>query len=130
MYLEDFSFFTKFHLSEITDTAERYEPQPVIIEQVGSIENLVLTTAITYPIQFDENETAYRFRAGVVIEAPGLYWLGFSTASTVIDKYEHPVLNYCKGKHRTIRIAYMNQSATETNYQNFFLQTEWITYLT
>ena len=121
--LEDFNFFTEMHLSEISTDVERYDLSFDIVEQIGEVEVLNLTTAITYPIIYEESANAYKLRFGIVFHEVGLYYLGFFSSSNLLESYSHPAL-LCNGEHRSnVDIQYSNSSSSEDNYRDLLLST-------
>jgi len=123
IYLEDFNFFTEMNLSEISTDVERYDLSFDIVEQIGEVEVLNLTTAITYPIIYEESANAYKLRFGIVFHEVGFYYLGFFSSSNLLESYSHPAL-LCNGEHRSnVDIQYSNSSSSEDNYRDLLLST-------
>lgn len=125
IYLEGFNFFTKLVISEISDTLERYIPNPNVLVSVGELEVLPLQTAIAYPILYEETADAYRFKAGLILEVAGLFHLGFSTRGSTLERYEHPALYTCNNNRRDqVQIYYQNSATDRERYERLFLQTK------
>ncbi|WP_425420642.1 hypothetical protein [Phaeodactylibacter xiamenensis] len=125
IYLENFNFFASLVVSEISDTVERYIPNPTFVVRKGELEVLPLQTAISYPMYFVETETAYQFEAGIVLKVPGLFHLGISSSESVLERYEHPAMYACKNDRRSqVQIYYQNSVTNEERYERLFLQTE------
>jgi hypothetical protein len=122
--LQDFDFLTDFFVSEISDTIENYNVSIDTIVVAGSMQKLVLQTAIVYPVKFIENDTSYRFKAGIVFHHPGLYWLGLSTSYLFFEHVDHPALYVCKNKRRErVDVYYQNNSTSKEVYDELFFST-------
>lgn len=129
IYLEDFDFFPQLSFSEISDTTEFFEAEVDFVEQIGQIETLPLATALVYPMQFLETDSAYQLRIGVVLEAKGLFLLTVSTRSWAFEGYDHPAMYVCEDKWRDeVRIEYQNSSTSKERFEELFLTTN-VTYL-
>lgn len=125
IYLENFTFFTKFLISEISDSFEITNLNFHTFELIGEIDNLTLPTGIVYPIHYFESNNKYEFYGGVVLETSGLFYTRFSTSSSIFEYYDHPAIYECDNNRRSnIRVYYSNQSTSLSNYENLFLTTK------
>ncbi|WP_367392290.1 hypothetical protein [Lewinella sp. LCG006] len=123
--LDNFNFFTEMVISEISDTVEYFDIDIEIIETIGEVSVLPLTTAISYPLQYEEEANAYRLRAGIIFNEPGLYLIGFQTFFGLFEEYEHPAMYYCEDQRRTkTTVTYQNTSTSLNNFDNIFGQTQ------
>lgn len=122
--LDSFNFFTQMIISEISDSTENFNIDFQAIEEVGEVDVLPLVTLLSYPLKYEEEENAYRFRAGVVFSEPGLYFIRFDTLPDLYERYEHPVMYRCENQRRTsTNVFYVNPATNPENYENVFLQT-------
>lgn len=122
--LDSFNFFTQMIISEISDSTENFIVDFQVIEEVGEVDVLPLVTLLSYPLKYEEEENAYRFRAGVVFSDAGLYYIRFDTLPDLYERYEHPVMYRCENQRRTsTNVFYANASTSVENYENIFLQT-------
>lgn len=124
IFLDNFQFFTTIGISEISDTIERY-PSISITEQVGSVSQLMVPTAVAYPISYEESETKYEFKAGIIVpEQPGLYSIGLSSSNLLFEEYDHPAMFQCGNDHRSVvNVNYKNDFTTRENYENIYRNT-------
>jgi hypothetical protein len=124
IFLEDFQFFTELGISEISDTVQKF-PSVSTFSIMGSIEELPLITAISYPIMYEETENSYEFRGGVIApEEPGLYGIAFSSSNLLFEEYDHPAMFQCGNDHRSVvNVSYKNESTTRANYENVYFNT-------
>lgn len=123
--LDNFNFFTEMVISEISDTVEYFDIDIEIIQTIGEVSVLPLITAISYPLRYDEEANAYRLRAGIIFNEPGLYLIGFQTFFGLFEEYEHPAMYYCEDQRRTkTTVTYVNTSTTLNNFENIFGQTQ------
>jgi hypothetical protein len=124
IFLEAFNFFTTLIISEISDTVENYAVEIEIIEEIGTVEILDLPTLQVYPLFFVENDDAYLFKAGIVFNEPGRYYISFDTEPESYKFYEHPAVYLCEDTRRNdMDVGYRNTSTTLEAYENIFLQT-------
>ncbi|MEQ8706326.1 MAG: hypothetical protein RIC19_20510 [Phaeodactylibacter sp.] len=124
IYLEDFDFFPQLSLSEISDTTEFFEAEVDFIEQIGQIETLPLATALVYPMQFLETDSAYQLRIGVVLKTEGLFCLTVYSSPWSFEGLNHPALFACGNNFRNyVNVHYLNSSTTKEQYEQLFLST-------
>lgn len=122
--LENFSFFTFFTISEISDTAEIFNLNFEIISITGKIDKLILPTAVSYPLEYVESENLYYFKGAIVLLEPGLYTSAFYTESLLYENFEHPAVYMCEGERRNkIEVYYVNKSTNLKAFENLFLST-------
>lgn len=124
IYLDSFNFFTELVLSEISDTMENFDVDIEIVEEIGAVEQLSLSTALVYPITYEEDGQFYRAKAGIVLRDTGLFFLAFNTTGDLYEFYEHPAVYSCNNDRRNkIRVHYKNSSTSLATYEDLFLST-------
>lgn len=122
--LDTFDFFLDFFISEISDTTENYNTDIDSVVLIGTMERLPLITAVVYPIQFEEDDLYYQFKAGIILKETGLFWLGLSTASFLFEYADHPALFTCEHDRRDrVDIYYHNSSTHKEVFDDLFLST-------
>jgi hypothetical protein len=124
IFLDDFNFFTSLIISEISDTTENFTTEVEIIEEIGQVENLTLSTAFVRPFIFIENDDFYLFKAGIVFNESGRYYISFNTQPLNYESYEHPAMYSCEEKRRVwVDVLYDNISSNLEAYENVFSAT-------
>jgi hypothetical protein len=122
IYLQDFLFPSYLAISEISDTVEDYNVDFSILPVTGVLEELVLVTGKAFAIRYEEDSEGYHFACKVILSTPGIYFLGLSATNRVYKTYEHPAVYTCgRNRRDDISITYMNESTTETAFNNIFL---------
>ena len=125
IFLEGFNFFTTLIISEISDATENFAPEIEIIEQIGQVEILNLPTAMVYPLFYVESDPFYNFKAGVVFNEIGRYYLSFDTEPDLYKNYEHPAMYRCESVRRlSVEVSYTNTSTSQEAYSDVFLDTD------
>jgi len=122
--LDSFNFFSKFYIAEISDTIADYDVYMDTFIVKGKLEYLPLTYLTLYPITYAETADQYQFKMGVVINEPGLYYIGMDTNPDLYEFYNHPALFTCEdNKRNRVDIYYQNSSTSQSSFDNIFKQT-------
>ncbi|MEL7222603.1 MAG: hypothetical protein AAGJ93_14875, partial [Bacteroidota bacterium] len=81
-------------------------------------------TTFVYPLFFEESESGYRIKFGVVLKEIGRYYVGFSVDPFVFERYEHPAMYKCVDERRKeVDVKYDNLSSNQEAYDSIFLKT-------
>jgi hypothetical protein len=122
--LDSFNFFSKLYIAEISDSTANYNVSIDTFLITGELSSLTLTYVKLYPITFIEEKDQYQFKAGIVMNEPGLYYLGVDTNPELYEFYNHPALLNCdESTKKSVDIYYKNSSTSQTDYENIFKQT-------
>jgi hypothetical protein len=122
--LDSFDFFSKFYIAEISDTISNYDVNMDTFILKGKLEYLPLTYVTLYPITYVETVEEYQFKMGVVINEPGLYYIGMDTNPDLYEFHNHPALFTCEdNKRKSVDIYYHNTSTSLATFENIFKQT-------
>ena len=122
--LEGFDFRTELGFSEVSDTIEQFSGSWEVLERIGTVDILPLSTAIAYPIGIVEDTMHYQFKAGFILSEPGLYWFLFNTPGYLYEDYEHPAMYTCGNNRRSsVSFFHQNPASTEEGYQRLISET-------
>jgi hypothetical protein len=122
--LDSFNFFSELFINEISGNEENYYVSIDSVVITGVMNYLPLPTALSRPIQYEENDLLYSFKASIIIKQRGLFWIGMASSRTIFDSYEHPALYMCdRNKRDIVNIQYHNPYTNIDNFENQFLKT-------
>lgn len=85
---------------------------------------LPLNGAVTYPVEFEEDNDGYHLSFKIVIHSRGKFWLNISSSPILYEdpNYEHPALYSCENNRRDrVNLYFTNTSTTLDAYNQIFL---------
>lgn len=131
IYLDSFNFFSTLAISEISDTIEYSFGMSSIIVEKGRLDTLPLHGVVAYPIFYEETASNYLFRSGIILESPGIYYIGIYSPTDIFESYDHPVMYKCGERRRSnVSCTYINHSSSEQAYRELMYERSGVWYLT